>query len=906
MGFYAPAVLVKDAQRHGLRVRPIDVQQSDWPCTIEHEGAVSSGTEFVTNNVTNSQDLSLRTNRVPHNPALSKVAMGDRAEWVCPVLADVGMHEPLPRNRIVSGHDFQSCRYGSNEGGALAPEYNRVPHICPVLADVGFHESRLGNRIVSGHDFQSCRYGSNGERASAPEYNRVPHICPVLADVGMHEPLPRNRIVSGHDFQSCRYGSNGERALAPEYNRVPHICPVLADVGFHESRLGNRIVSGHDFQSCRYGSNGERASAPEYNRVPHICPVLADVGFHESRLGNRIVSGHDFQSCRYGSNEGGALAPEYRPAPDLPQPATCNLQPDPLPAPSSPLLALRLGLGYARGLRQQVGEAIVAARKNNGPFTSVDDLALRVPSLNKKEITLLANIGALNNVAGIGHRRDALWQVERAGKPEGPLLTHSGALLADPPDPSPLAQMTAEERLVADYAGTGLTTGRHPMSYRREELRPAKRPLRPGPPHPPRRRMGPRRRLRHRPPKTRNSQRLRLPLHGRRDRHRQHHRHAPDVRTEPGRRHPLALPVSRRPAPEPGQRHPRQSRPPNPPRRQVGRNPLPRLPLSLIKPEPEAHQVPQRGTAEKAPAFRPGDQGRKRERASAPGFCIRARLQSCRSANHHKCHPERSAADPIQRRTILPGAQSKDPPKLRDVIEPQLLMRGESVAQRPKNLKRCEIQALPSFLAFVRHHRVEMKHSCSDGIDKPPVLPSLTQQDDSPSALLTEDYGITLQRVLRNWFAERNVAYSVTDDEEIKIAKSANLIIGQCRTRGTQQIIDCRHIFGVVGGSGDRKPFPGPNKPGSRYIRCLEDRIDSLIIHINCCMKAKDRSLPERRCVYRFTPRKRSCDVTLSLRQKLCNVARTSDRIFSSAAGTNPIRVRHLLCPQEGSAQNRY
>jgi DNA polymerase III alpha subunit len=237
MGFYAPAVLVKDAQRHGLRVRAIDVQVSDWPCTIEHEGAVSSGTEFVTNNVTNSQDLSLRTNRVPHNPALSKVAMGDRAEWVCPVLADVGFHESRLGNRIVSGHDFQSCRYGSNGERASAPEYNRVPHICPVLADVGFHESRLGNRIVSGHDFQSCRYGSNGERASAPEYNRVPHICPVLADVGFHEPLSRNRIVSGHDFQSCRYGSNGERASAPEYNRVPHICPVLADVGFHESRL---------------------------------------------------------------------------------------------------------------------------------------------------------------------------------------------------------------------------------------------------------------------------------------------------------------------------------------------------------------------------------------------------------------------------------------------------------------------------------------------------------------------------------------------------------------------------------------------------------------------------------------------------------------------------------------------
>ena len=37
MGFYSSAVLVKDAQRHGLRVKPIDIQSSDWPCTVEHE-----------------------------------------------------------------------------------------------------------------------------------------------------------------------------------------------------------------------------------------------------------------------------------------------------------------------------------------------------------------------------------------------------------------------------------------------------------------------------------------------------------------------------------------------------------------------------------------------------------------------------------------------------------------------------------------------------------------------------------------------------------------------------------------------------------------------------------------------------------------------------------------------------
>jgi error-prone DNA polymerase len=35
MGFYGPATLVKDAQRHGVEVRPIDVTRSDWECTLE-------------------------------------------------------------------------------------------------------------------------------------------------------------------------------------------------------------------------------------------------------------------------------------------------------------------------------------------------------------------------------------------------------------------------------------------------------------------------------------------------------------------------------------------------------------------------------------------------------------------------------------------------------------------------------------------------------------------------------------------------------------------------------------------------------------------------------------------------------------------------------------------------------
>ncbi len=134
-------------------------------------------------------------------------------------------------------------------------------------------------------------------------------------------------------------------------------------------------------------------------------------------------------------------------------------------------LSLRLGLGYARGLRRQSAEAIVEARASGGIFASAEDLAQRVPSLHRRELTLLAEIGALNGIEGIAHRRDALWQIARAGKPEGPLLRQQGAWLREVTEAQPLASMTDTERLVADYSGTGLTVGRHPMQFRRDALR---------------------------------------------------------------------------------------------------------------------------------------------------------------------------------------------------------------------------------------------------------------------------------------------------------------------------------------------------------------------------------------------------------------------------------------------------
>src|SRR5208337_2978384 len=61
-------------------------------------------------------------------------------------------------------------------------------------------------------------------------------------------------------------------------------------------------------------------------------------------------------------------------------------------------LAVRLGLKYARGLREPAGQALIRER-SLAPFASVQDLARRVPELRKDELTTLAEIGALNAIA---------------------------------------------------------------------------------------------------------------------------------------------------------------------------------------------------------------------------------------------------------------------------------------------------------------------------------------------------------------------------------------------------------------------------------------------------------------------------------------------------------------------------
>ena len=139
--------------------------------------------------------------------------------------------------------------------------------------------------------------------------------------------------------------------------------------------------------------------------------------------------------------------------------------------------AIRLGICYVSGVRRDVGQAIETSNRLEmeaneseelARFTSIEDLIART-SIRRDELATLAEIGALN---AFGHeRRSALWQIEQAVRPEGDLFKGRGnSKEKSGVGRSPLEPMTLTERVIADYAGTGLTLGPHPMALQRGEL----------------------------------------------------------------------------------------------------------------------------------------------------------------------------------------------------------------------------------------------------------------------------------------------------------------------------------------------------------------------------------------------------------------------------------------------------
>ena len=137
-------------------------------------------------------------------------------------------------------------------------------------------------------------------------------------------------------------------------------------------------------------------------------------------------------------------------------------------------LGVRLGLGYIKDVRAAEVRALVAERERGGRFASLAELASRV--IGRATLEQLAWAGACDSLVepSLGmqaRRREALWQLGLVATGEAVGKDTQLALPLEPAAAPRLRPLTRWQRLIADYATSGVTVGDHVMAALRPRLR---------------------------------------------------------------------------------------------------------------------------------------------------------------------------------------------------------------------------------------------------------------------------------------------------------------------------------------------------------------------------------------------------------------------------------------------------
>jgi error-prone DNA polymerase len=462
MGFYHPATIVKDAQRHGLKILPVDVMKSDWLCTLEPVAESVVGRQ---SSVVGKDQFSAPS---------SQFSVGDQPSAVKPSIS----YQPsaISEKHVVSR---RSSVVGENQFSVPSSQFSVGDQRSAVSKNAS--GVVIFNRFIAGQGF-----------GPPPETFTPTVSAPSKSEAISHKPSANSQPTWDE------IGSYTRHNFIPAAQRQNQTSPLssIPEISIHETSL----------KVC----HPERSEGPAFLSRSAPRPANSSSEITDQKLSNSPSLNPDV-------NEVEGACPERA------EGCFCKEKKS-----LTSTLALRLGLNYVRGLRESAAQALVRER-SLAPFQSIHDLTRRVPELRKDELTTLAEIGALNSIGNSPqshrdtetpnshsqfeipemcgqyafsekvlnshfsvplclcgekivqlkpetgnsklpsklHRRDALWQVEKAVRRSGPLLEQ----FPEPDSPSPLAQMTYEERLVADFHGTGLTVGPHPMSYRRAEMK---------------------------------------------------------------------------------------------------------------------------------------------------------------------------------------------------------------------------------------------------------------------------------------------------------------------------------------------------------------------------------------------------------------------------------------------------
>ena len=370
MGFYHPATIVKDAQRHGVRFLPIDVQASSWECGVEPDGAIRLGLRYVN-----------------------------------------GLREEVGK-RIERNGELQ-CAGTHVRGGATG-----------------------GRDWVS--DSEPSRRRKPTVSESEPNPWREPTVSAKPRPDGLGPRCPKCGADDPSMVKREEVTAAGERWFC---DVCAHAWHRKAVSGAARQELEAAFSAGG--QRSRLGTGAGTTSGTRFRSIEHL---IAATGLRRDELatlaeiGALNSFGHDRRSALWqierAVRPAGALFEEQPFSADLP--------------PADVAAGFETGgesvcEGLREGPREDLREDLVEAAPIDVGLTGAS------PSASAPEPVHLASTSS---------------PASRAASRT--LRAQPG--IADDDAASPLPPMTPVERVIADYEGTGLTIGPHPMALRRREL----------------------------------------------------------------------------------------------------------------------------------------------------------------------------------------------------------------------------------------------------------------------------------------------------------------------------------------------------------------------------------------------------------------------------------------------------
>ena len=351
--------------------------------------------------------------------------------------------EPGPDGDSAAGSVRPASTTWSSRSRSSAPVRSRATWCIPT-STAGSAASRCGTRTRRSSRFSSAPWGCRFSRSSSCAWAMTAagftggQAEQLRRAMGFKRSVERMGEIEGR----LRRGLSENGIEADAADEIVRSITSFALYGFPESHSAS-------FALLAYASSYLKAHYPaEFLAALLNCQPM---GFYSPAVLVKDAQRHGVRVLPIDVNESGVrCSVADMPAGTLdvaPRVASC----------------VRIGLMYVSAMRAGAAAGIAEERVRGGRFRSIGEFVRRV-RLQKSELDVLAEIGALNSLGEGIHRREALWQMESVWRPKGPLFAGQDDEL---PEPGPLAAMSPLERLEADYRGAGLTVGKHPMHYLR-------------------------------------------------------------------------------------------------------------------------------------------------------------------------------------------------------------------------------------------------------------------------------------------------------------------------------------------------------------------------------------------------------------------------------------------------------